>query len=479
MGLQVDPKELKKRQFFLEGNIPKAVLSVCLPMALFQLINELFRVFDLVITSQINPESVSAVSFFNQLNNSIVSVGTGLSIGAGILIAGLYGAGEYERLKTTVNTTFFMAGAAALVLVAGLILGARPILRLANTPAQLVEIGLNYYRITALNLFFTFFNNVYIAIEKARGNGSKIMRINFAMALTKFSFSAFFVLVLHQGIVMIGVATLLSNLVVTAIGLYNLRNPEDVFGLSFRYVRLKNDIVKKIVSISLPVIAEKFSFSAGKVVVNSVGVNYGTQTVGALGVSNSVSALSTVPAGSIGDGGAALIRQNIGHGNPQRALKFFGVSYSRFCLGVWDSFDLGVSGSDPCEFLQRGCGLCRTDCTDLYSRNDLKRIFGDPFGSYGTVVCLWIYQIVLLCKFRKTLCFPDSDSPVLPALYNACGRSGDGFGDDDQQRHDWSACFGGRCGGAAQRIWSRLDEATTQYLNESDAKVECSTEERR
>ena len=93
MGLQVDPKELKKRQFFLEGNIPKAVLSVCLPMALFQLINELFRVFDLVITSQINPESVSAVSFFNQLNNSIVSVGTGLSIGAGILIAGLYGAG--------------------------------------------------------------------------------------------------------------------------------------------------------------------------------------------------------------------------------------------------------------------------------------------------------------------------------------------------------------------------------------------------
>ena len=39
--------------------------------------------------------------------------------------------------------------------------------------------------------------------------------------------------------------------------------------------------------------------------------------------------------------------------------------------------------------------------------------------------------------------------------------------------------FGGRCGGAAQRIWSGLDEATAQYLNESDAKVECSTEERR
>ena len=69
--------------------------------------------------------------------------------------------------------------------------GARPILRLANTPAQLVEIGLNYYRITALNLVFTFFNNVYIAIEKARGNGSKIMRINFAMHLPSSRFPPF------------------------------------------------------------------------------------------------------------------------------------------------------------------------------------------------------------------------------------------------------------------------------------------------
>ena len=129
--------------------------------------------------------------------------------------------------------------------MAGLILGARPILAFGKTPAQLVEIGLNYYRITALNLFFTFFNNVYIAIEKARGNGSKDHADQLCNGTYQVLVFRLFVLVLHQGIVMIGVSTLLSNLVVTAIGLYNLRNPEDVFGLSFRYVRLKNDIVKR------------------------------------------------------------------------------------------------------------------------------------------------------------------------------------------------------------------------------------------
>lgn len=56
-------KGSEKRELFLEGNILKGVLTVCVPMAAFQLLNELFRVFDLAITARINPESVAAVSF--------------------------------------------------------------------------------------------------------------------------------------------------------------------------------------------------------------------------------------------------------------------------------------------------------------------------------------------------------------------------------------------------------------------------------
>ena len=56
MALTVAEKDLKKRELFLEGNILKGVLTVCVPMAAFQLLNELFRVFDLAITARINPE---------------------------------------------------------------------------------------------------------------------------------------------------------------------------------------------------------------------------------------------------------------------------------------------------------------------------------------------------------------------------------------------------------------------------------------
>lgn len=328
MGVKVEKNDLRKRKLFLEGNILQGVLSVCVPMAAFQLMNEIFRVFDLAITARINPESVTAVSFYNQLGNSIASFAMGLSMGAGILIAGYYGAGEYEKVKKTVNTTFFLAGSAGVILAVLLIAAGRPILRLANTPDELIRIGWDYYRLVMLNLILVFFNNVYIAIEKARGNGSRILAVNLLMAASKFAISWFLVVIMGKGIVAVAVSTLAANLFVSCTGLYFLRDPEDAFGLSPGYITLCPAFLHKIFHISLPIMAEKFAFSAGKVMVNSVGVEYGTQTVGALGVSNSISALSTVPAGSIGDGGAAIIRQNIGVGNKERALKVFGTVFA-------------------------------------------------------------------------------------------------------------------------------------------------------
>lgn len=327
MEAKVNQKDLERRELLLSGNILRGVLSVCFPMAAFQLLNEIFRVFDLGITAQIDPNCVSAVASFNQLSSSVAAVGNGLAVGAGILIAGYYGAGEYEKVKKTVNTTFFFAIAGSVVLAAALFLSGRWVLELVNTPPELIELGLNYYRVVMLNLVFAFFNAVYIAVEKARGNGGRILMVNLLMALIKLLFSALFVLVFRQGVVMIAVSTLLANVTVTALGCFSLRDPDSAFGLSFGSIELRSGLPGNILRVSVPVMAEKFAFSAGKVVVNAVGFDYGTQTVGALGVSNSISALSTVPAGSIGDGGAAVIRQNVGNGNRERALRVFGCVF--------------------------------------------------------------------------------------------------------------------------------------------------------
>ena len=151
-----------------------------------------------------------------------------------------------------------------MLLAISLILSGKWVLRLANTPEELVEIGWNYYRVIMVNLVFVFFNNVYVAIEKARGNGGRILGVNLLMAAAKFTLSGVFVLIFRKGVVMIAFSTLLSNLLVTLIGIYSLRDPKDVFGISLEYIRMDRLFIKKLFGISLPVMAEKFAFSTGK-----------------------------------------------------------------------------------------------------------------------------------------------------------------------------------------------------------------------
>jgi O-antigen/teichoic acid export membrane protein len=106
-------------------------------------------------------------------------------------------------VKRSVNTTFFYALVISILLTAFFILSGKWILRLTNTPQELLDIGWTYYRVIMLSLVFVFFNNVYIMIEKARGNGVKFLTVNILMAVSKVLLSGFFVLVLHQGVVMI------------------------------------------------------------------------------------------------------------------------------------------------------------------------------------------------------------------------------------------------------------------------------------
>lgn len=321
--LQIDGKSAKRRDLILKGNILSSVITVCGPMAIFQLIQQFFRVFDLAITAHIGADSVTAVSFFSQLSNVFTVIGGGFAMGAGIVIAGYYGAGNFVKVKQSVNTSFALGVMAAFVLSVGLIVFAPFVLRIANTPMELIEIGLKYYQCEMIGIVPVFFNSIYIAIEKARGNGGVILRLNLVLASVKLSLSAIFVFALNGDVVMISLATLCANCFVAVIGICRLSKRNQVFSLSPSCVKFNWKAIKPLINISAPVMAEKVAFSAGKVMVNAIGVSYGIQIIGALGVSNSISSLTTMPPSSIGDGGAAIIRQNIGGHNKNRALIAF------------------------------------------------------------------------------------------------------------------------------------------------------------
>lgn len=323
MASFVSKKDEAFRDYALNAPPLKVLLSTCAPLALFQALQSIFKILDTMMASHIGSDAVSAVACLNQITLMITALGSGLAIGGCIKISEAYGRGDYELVRRRVATVYALAVMVGVVIVVTLIPFAEPFLRLLNTPQELIDTGVGYFRVEILTLVVTFFNTVYIAIERSRGHAKKILTLNMGIIAVKLSLTALFVYVLNQGVTMIAVATLIGQCVTMVYALITMPRDEGAFRFSLGAISLKKETIGPILNLSYPVSAEKVLFAAGKVTINSMSEMYGPLTVGALGISNNIGGLTTSWHGGFTDGAAPLISQNRGAGKYRRTLQIY------------------------------------------------------------------------------------------------------------------------------------------------------------
>lgn len=313
------------RRECLGGNIWKLVIMTGFPLALYQGLSHVFTVMDTLLAAQIDASSVSAVAYISQLHILLSAIGAGLAVGSSIKISDAFGKGDYPTVKKQVSTL-----CAAAAIIGGLMLlllpFAEPFLRLAGTPESLIGVGRDYFIVDILALVVSFFNGIYFAIERVSGNTKRILLLNLVMIAVKSSMTVFFVFVLKCDVTMLAVPTLVCNLFVFVYALIKLNKKNSVFGFSVKEVDFKKVLFLPMLKMSFPVMAERFAFSLGKVIVNAMCNVYGDTTVGALGISNNIGGLTSSPQNGFQDSGAAIISQNMGVDNFSRAKKIFYVT---------------------------------------------------------------------------------------------------------------------------------------------------------
>lgn len=112
MQADLSKKDEQFREFSLNGPMWRVVLYVGFPLALYESLNQLFKILDTMMASHIGASAVSAVAYLSQINMMISAVGTGLAVGASIKVSQAYGAGDFMLVKKRVSTMFAMCGGA-------------------------------------------------------------------------------------------------------------------------------------------------------------------------------------------------------------------------------------------------------------------------------------------------------------------------------------------------------------------------------
>ena len=158
------------------GNIFLHIILYAIPLILGNYLQLTYNMADSIIIGKfLGSGSLAAVSLVNPVMTLMVLGSSGIGMGASIIIARLFGAEEYKRLKREFSTTV-IAGTifSVAVFVIGIIF-AREILMLIKTPPEILDEALIYLRIMFVGFLFTFQYN--ICAHSLRGIGNTFMPV--------------------------------------------------------------------------------------------------------------------------------------------------------------------------------------------------------------------------------------------------------------------------------------------------------------
>lgn len=317
----------KTRRKILTGNIWSIVLSITLPLFLYQLFNSLYSLIDAIMLVNISTTASSAGAILAQVKTMIASLGAGISSGAAILISRKYGSGDIESAKKYANVMFTIELIIIAFILIVLIPFAEPIMRICGCSDEVIKVSNGYFRLQLVEQGIICLNNVFLATEKSKGNTKIIFIGNLIMMGIKIALNALFIYVIKvDDMIWVEFASVLSQLVLFGIGAFYLFNKNNIFRIHYRSLSLEKSYTKKILIISLPLFLGKFVISLGKVTVNAICASFiegDTLLVGALGISNNICGIITNPGNAIEESESSIVSQNLGNRNMKRSIKIF------------------------------------------------------------------------------------------------------------------------------------------------------------
>ena len=203
---------------------------------------------------------------------------TGLSSGASVLIAQYFGARNEHAASDGLHNAY------AISIMGGILLGiigsfATPsMLRLMNTPDEIMQDSVIYLRIYFAGIIFVFLYNMGSSILRAVGDSKHPLYYLVACCLLNIILDVLFVVAFHMGVLGVAVATLISQAFSALLVTRKLLRSDGMLKLSFSRIRFHGSVLKNQLKLGLPTGFEAILFAITNIAIQSAVNTFGTDT---------------------------------------------------------------------------------------------------------------------------------------------------------------------------------------------------------
>lgn len=399
-------KQKKYEMDMCSGPLLKKILIFTIPVMASGILQLLFNATDIIVVGRYaGKESLAAVGSTTALINLIINLFVGLSVGANVITAKYYGAGKEKDVSETVHTAILTAVISGIILVIIGIILATPLLRLMDSPEDVLGKSALYLKIYFLGMPAMMLYNFGSAVLRAVGDTKRPLYYLILSGSVNVCLNLISVICFGMGVAGVGIATVVAQYISAAMVVRCLIKEDGSYGINLSELRLTGSKLKEIMFVGIPAGMQGVVFALSNVLIQSSINSFGSIAMAGNTAASNIEGFIYISMNSYNQTAISFTSQNIGGKKIERVGKILLI-----CIGLVSMFGI---------ILGFGAYFAGNTLLHIYS-SDMEVIH------YGLmrmrVICLTYFTCGIMDVFAGSVRgMGYSVMPMIISLIGACG----------------------------------------------------------
>ena len=323
----------QQRVSLTEGPIWKAMLLFALPVFLGNIFQQFYNAFDSwCVGNYIGDDALAAVSSSGSLIFMMVSFFNGVAMGAGVVIARLYGAKQYDPMRKAIHTAIAFGLVTGIVLTAAGVAFTPTILKWMDTPEEVLPQSISYFRWYFSGAVFTVMYNIFVGILHAVGDSRHPLYYLMFSTVVNVVLDMLFVAVLHFGVGSAAIATTISQGISALLCCIHLVRIDTPYRVMLKQIRFDKKSLVEIVKYGIPSGVQNSVIAMANVVVQTNINSFGKAAMAGCGSYSKLEGFAFLPVTCFTQALSTFVGQNLGAHQHDRVKKGVGFGIACSCI---------------------------------------------------------------------------------------------------------------------------------------------------
>ena len=295
-----------------EGALLPIIVRFTIPLVLGNILQLTYNAVDSIIVGKfVGSTALAAVGTSNPVMTLIIMFVQGISLGSGILIGNLFGAGEYGKLKRQVSTAMISGSVFSLSVGIAVLLLADPILHVMQVDPVIIPHAAVY--------LYNFFASTLRALGDSR---SPLIFLGVSAAVN-IAGDLLFVVGLGAGVTGCAVSTVMSEALSCLFCWLYIKRKVPLLDMGREWLIFDSGMLKKTLSYGSVSALQQSTVQLGIVGVQGVVNSLGVAVTAAFAAANRIDDFALIPGRNIAHAMTSVMAQNEGAGKKARVRKTF------------------------------------------------------------------------------------------------------------------------------------------------------------